>query len=54
VLVVPGKNGVSMMILEPRAGERVGFSAFWECTKSVVTGRPICSTGATVIGSVLN
>jgi hypothetical protein len=35
--------------LEARAGERVGFSAFSECTKSVGIGRPICRTRATVI-----
>jgi hypothetical protein len=46
VLVVPGKDGVSVMMLEPGAG----FSAFWAPSESVVAGHPVGSVGATVIG----
>jgi len=49
VLVVPGKDGVSVMMLEPGVGSSA-FCALWAPTESVVAGHPVGSVGATVIG----
>ena len=49
VLVLPGRDGVSVLMLEPGSGG-TGFSGFWASTNSVVAGHPVCSIGAILIG----